>query len=205
MYSRKLGDRTIDFGHEGLLYRNSFVLYDRGTRSLWIHTTGQAVKGQLRGAQLEFLPSEILPWGAWLDAHPRSLVLDRTGPKGTMGSFGLPGDGARYGLSLGQGRTTKLYPFPVLMEELVVNDTFDGKNVLVVYDPNTTSARAWLRGGRTFRWSDDALVDDRGVVWDALKGTSSRKGDEPLERLVATAWLESRWSGFYPKGEIYEP
>jgi hypothetical protein len=29
VYSRRLEGRTLTFGHEGVLYKNSFVMYDR--------------------------------------------------------------------------------------------------------------------------------------------------------------------------------
>ena len=44
VYSRKIGEKTYSFGHEGVLYRRSFIMYDKQTESLWIHTTGEAVK-----------------------------------------------------------------------------------------------------------------------------------------------------------------
>ena len=47
----------MSFGHAGILLENSFVMYDRGTDSLWVHVTGRAVWGPLKGEQLEFVPS----------------------------------------------------------------------------------------------------------------------------------------------------
>ncbi len=206
MYDRRLDGRTLEFGHEGLLYNGSFVMYDQGTGSLWIHATGMAATGPLRGSQLEFLPCEILAWGSWLDTHPESLVLDQADPSGGGGPMGYnltPESVGSYGLSLGQGRTAKLYPYEILMEEVLVHDEFDGKDVLVLYDSNTESARAFLTRGHTFAWIDDRLKDERGVFWNPAEGTSSRKDDEPLEQVPATTWLQQRWEGFYAEGEVY--
>ncbi len=65
MYGRKLGEKTLSFGHEGVLYRRSFVMYDRETESLWVHVTGEAIKGELKGNRLDFSPSEVVSWRTW--------------------------------------------------------------------------------------------------------------------------------------------
>ena len=75
MYGRQLEGETLSFGHEGILYENSFVMYDRKTESLWVHVTGRAVWGPLKGKQLEFVPSTVTTWQQWKAAHPRTLVL----------------------------------------------------------------------------------------------------------------------------------
>ncbi len=59
MYGRELDGKTYTFGHEGVLYRQSFVMYDKQTDSLWVHTTGEAIKGALKGKVLTFLPSTV--------------------------------------------------------------------------------------------------------------------------------------------------
>ncbi len=43
MYDRRTNGQTLSFGHAGILYRNSFVMYDRTTESLWVHVTGLAL------------------------------------------------------------------------------------------------------------------------------------------------------------------
>ncbi len=202
MYGRTLGDRVLSFGHEGVLYRKSFVMYARETRSLWVHTTGQAVKGELRGAKLEFLPSEVVPWNVWTEGHPDTLVLDRGGEgQGFMGTFGLPDETSEFGLSVGSGTEATLYPYELLLDLGVIND---GPRLLVHLD-RSESVRAYKRGDRTFELTEEGwLVDDGGATWDAMTG-ECRDGDaEPLERLPATAWLIDRWEGFYPDGEVFE-
>lgn len=121
-----------------------------------------------------------------------------------MGYNLTPQNVGRYGLALGQGRSTKLYPYELLMEEVLVADEFEGQDVIVLYDPDTESARAFQSGGHTFTWSKGKLKDERGVLWNAAKGTSSLDGEKPLVRLPATTWLQHRWERFYPEGEIFE-
>ncbi len=65
MYGRKLGETTYSFGHEGILYRQSFIMYDKQTYSKWIHTTGEAVQGPCKGKVLTFLPNTVTSWKKW--------------------------------------------------------------------------------------------------------------------------------------------
>ena len=123
MYSRQLADRVVEFGHEGVLYRNSFIMYDRKTKSLWVHTTGECVKGELKGRQLEFIPSTVTSWRAWKSTHPKSLVLEGKKATGFMGTFSLKEkDAKKFGVSVGQGETTKLYAAGEALDYEVVTD-----------------------------------------------------------------------------------
>lgn len=201
MYGRKLGERLLEFGHEGILYNNSFVLYDRGTKSLWIHTTGQAVKGELRGAQLEFQPSEVVRWKVWKARHPKTLVLDRGGEdQGFMGTFALPDSADNFGVSVGSGRAVTLYPFARLEKARFITD---GPRVLL-WLPETATVRAFAAGERRLRLDEEGrIADEAGARWDALTGQPLTEGAPALERLPATAWRMDRWRVFFPKGAIY--
>ena len=57
MYERELNGRVLKFGHAGMLYQNSFLMYDHQTNSIWIHATGEAFHGPLKGMKLRFMPS----------------------------------------------------------------------------------------------------------------------------------------------------
>ena len=50
MHERRLNGVTLEFGHAGILYRNSFVMYERETDSLWVHVSGRAEVGARPGA-----------------------------------------------------------------------------------------------------------------------------------------------------------
>jgi len=218
VHSRKIGDTVYTFGHEGVLYRSSFVMYDKQTDSLWIHTTGEAVKGPSKGKVLTFLPSTVTTWKTWKTLHPQTTVLGGRPAKGFMGHFGMKEKPETYGLSLGQGPDPKLYPFSVLMKRRVVNDTFDGRDVVIVYDAESRTARAYARGEHTFAWKDGALRDEKGRTWDLLRGllagktpteagskaAGSKAGMERLMPLPATTWLLVRWKGFHPHSAVFK-
>ena len=200
MYSRNLDGRTLKFGHAGILYRSSFVMYDKQTRSLWVHTTGQAIKGKLKGSQLDFIPSIVTTWGRWKKDHPDTTVLPGRRARGFMGTFALARNPRGYGLSVGQGETVKLFLFSTLARSRVINDEFKGKNIVVVFDAASMTAAAFERGEHTFEWKGGEMKDASGTSWDLLGGTS---GDASLKPIPATPWLIGRWRVFYPRSPVY--
>ncbi|MGH9229924.1 MAG: DUF3179 domain-containing protein [Acidimicrobiales bacterium] len=91
-YDRRLGDRVLDFGTSGMLYRSALVMYDRQTKSLWSHFTAEAIVGHLAGKELEVYPVAIVSWADWREAHPAGLVLSRdTGHDRDYGRNPYPG------------------------------------------------------------------------------------------------------------------
>ena len=80
-HRRRHGDRVLAFGVSGLIHNSSFLLYDRGTESLWLQWTGQAVAGPLAGARLTPLPVRQEVLALWLAREPETLVLQRPLPK----------------------------------------------------------------------------------------------------------------------------
>lgn len=224
MYGREVDGEVLEFGHAGLLYRDSFVMYDRRTQSLWLHVTGEALKGPLRGKRLEFLPSEVVPWSDWRTRHPDGGVLvgERAGE--FMGSFSLRDRIREYGLSVGQGREVALYRYSLLERREVLNDSFDGKPLVLVFDPRTTFAAAYVAeldgepvlfeplAGRTLEMAGSGMARTplsrymrdvgSGSLWDRTLGecVAGARVGRRLERIPATPWLVNRWLGFFPEG-----
>ena len=50
-------------------------MLDLETRSLWSHILGEAMDGELKGAQLEIIPADMMTWEAWKKQHPKTTVL----------------------------------------------------------------------------------------------------------------------------------
>jgi hypothetical protein len=203
VHSRTVDGATYTFGHEGILYRQSFIMYDRETRTLWVHTTGEAVKGKLKGKVLKFLPSIVTTWKRWKQLHPDTTVLTGRRANGFMGKFNLRDKPKDYGLSLGQGPAPKLYPFEILMAARVVNDAHEGRPVVVLYDEESGTARAYARGDRTFAWKDGHLVDEGGARWDLMRGARADGAKGRLAEIPATPWLIARWKSFHPRAPVY--
>lgn len=211
MYGRKVGERTLSFGHEGVLYRRSFVMYDRETDSLWVHVTGEAIKGELKGTQLEFVPSEVVAWKTWRLEHPDTLVLLGKKDLGFMGTFSLADRFAQYGLSVGSGRDVRLYPYDNLRASPVLNTLYGKLPLLVVFDAESLRTKAFLAEARAEALTFVPLADplrmkdvETGSTWERYTGhcLEGKLAGALLKRLPATPWLAVRWRGFYPKGEV---
>ena len=75
-FDRRVGGRTLTFDATGALWRDTLVIRDRATGSLWTAATGRAIAGPLEGEVLRGLPAAVSRAGRWEGAHPRSLYLD---------------------------------------------------------------------------------------------------------------------------------
>ncbi|MCH8842603.1 MAG: DUF3179 domain-containing protein [SAR324 cluster bacterium] len=217
MYRRELDGRVLTFGHAGILYERSFVMYDRQTQSLWVHVTGRAEWGTLKGSQLTLMPSTVTNWANWKESFPHTLVLPGHRRGGFMGTYdGISGD-LRLGLVVVERFKAKLYPFRELVDSPVVNDRFGGKAMVIFYSNRAGTAAAWERtvDGRdlTFTSSEskDALgntllVDqETGSRWSWLTGEAvagPMKGRR-LAQLRYNPILNNRFEVFYPGAPIY--
>jgi hypothetical protein len=160
-FDRRVGDRVLDFGTTGNLRHSDLVMYDRQTESWWQQATGQAIVGELTGAQLEFLPSQLISWEAFRAEHPDGQVLSRdTGHIRDYGANPYAGydtvDSDPFLLedkTLLDGRLSPkvrilglilddepvAYPFPLLAEHRVVNDEVDSAPVVVIWSDGAAS------------------------------------------------------------------
>jgi hypothetical protein len=75
-FDRRVGGRTLTFEATGALWRDTLVIRDRATGSLWSAATGRAIAGPLEGEVLRGLPASVSRAGRWDGVHPGSLYLD---------------------------------------------------------------------------------------------------------------------------------
>jgi hypothetical protein len=70
-----LDGERLTFGFEGI-WQGTAVLYDRQTKSLWMHTTGECFAGKHAGRALAPLESgRHTTWKAWRQDHPDTDVM----------------------------------------------------------------------------------------------------------------------------------
>lgn len=74
---RQARGRTLVFGTTGKLYKGTSVLYDRQTRSYWLHYSGVCVNGRMAGTQLELLPVSVTSFREFKSSFPQGRVLSR--------------------------------------------------------------------------------------------------------------------------------
>lgn len=219
MYDRRLDGEVLSFGHAGILYKQSFVMYDRKTESLWVHVTGMAEHGPMKGKQLTFMPSTVTSWGKWKKDYPDTLVLPGYRRGGFMGTYeGMEGYNDDLGLLVLVQFKPKLYPFEKLHKRGVVNDHFNGKDLLVLYSEKDNTATAWRRDvdGQplTFQMASEKdpygsqlIRDDQtGSLWSWLTGEAVQgklKG-KLLQQLSYNPILNNRFRGFYPDAPVFQ-
>ena len=221
---------TLTFGVSGKLIRNSLVMFDRQTGSLWSHLTGEALQGSLAGQHLQQLLSEQTTWGKWRTQHPKSLMLDVDPVDVWWDPYDLYYDSLSAGV-VGRKRTdnrlpvkekvigvrlggeVKAYSFTALARDRVVNDTVGGVPLVVVFDGPSQSGAVYRRdvGGKllTFTRGPTALSmldDETGSTWDGLSGkaTSGLDAGMELEQVPITYAFWFGWVDFYPNTQLYK-
>lgn len=217
MYGREVDGEVLSFGHAGILYENSFVMYDRKTQSLWVHVTGRAERGPMKGKQLPFFPSTVTTWEQWKVSHPHTLVLPGRRTNGFMGTYHGLSRPADLGLAVVVRFKGKLYPFRELERASLVNDRFQDTPLVVFFSKSDGTAVAWERrvDGRelTFAPSDGTgpggarLLRDRetGTLWSWLRGEAvegALKGKR-LESVSHNPILVERFKAFYRDGPVF--
>ncbi|MDQ3557578.1 MAG: DUF3179 domain-containing protein [Pseudomonadota bacterium] len=80
-FRRSLGGRVLDFGTTGKLRNSDLVMYDRQTESWWQQFTGEAIVGELTGAELELVPSRLVSFGQFATEFPNGRVLVPADPQ----------------------------------------------------------------------------------------------------------------------------
>jgi hypothetical protein len=232
VFDRRTEGRELTFGVSGKLIMNNLVMYDRQTNSLWLQISGEGIEGSFKGAALDRVPHVQTTWSAWREEHPDTLVLDKSGgyrgdPYASYyrdsgsGPLGQSRDDDRLppkDLVIGYifGGSAKGYPFQTLLETPIVNDTFAGRDLLVVFDGRSQTGQIFERvvDGHilTFELAPtvdgDLLLRDRetGSTWsgfsgEALDGPLIGQGLLPLPIFYAF-WFA--WTDFFVEAELYE-
>jgi hypothetical protein len=160
------GDGIV-FGNTGGLYNNNMVMYDRETESFWGQMRLGSILGPRAGERLRHLPVYQGRWKAWRELYPETLVLStNTGyVRNYTGDYYIESgytasDGywfwqaATYDtrfhpkeMTLGilGERRSRAYVLSHLQENPVVNDRFEGTDLVVVYDEEAKAALAFER------------------------------------------------------------
>jgi Protein of unknown function (DUF3179) len=76
VYDRVVGGRTLTFVNSGALWRDTLVLKDLETGTLWSAANGRALYGPLEGERLRQLPAILGTSRAWHETFPDALCLD---------------------------------------------------------------------------------------------------------------------------------
>jgi len=229
VYAREIDDREFTFGVSGKLIRNVLVMYDRQTESLWSQLLGEAVSGEMIGTKLQYLPTWLTTWGEWKEMHPQSLALEKdfrarrdpyssyyqsasTGViRETFNDDRLPPKEFVIGVEL-DGESI-VYPLRTLSNELAINDSLAGHDILVVYDKNGANGLVYDRRldqqTLTFKLSESPTLvmtdEETNSTWDTLSGEaiSGPLAGQSLDRVKSTIVFWFGWKDFFPDSLIY--
>ncbi len=75
VFDRRVGERLLDFGTTGKLRNSDLLMYDRQTETWWQQFTGEAIVGELLGAELKLIPARLEPFAEFKARHPTGKVL----------------------------------------------------------------------------------------------------------------------------------
>jgi hypothetical protein len=245
VFERRLQGMVYTFGVSGLLRNSDLIMWDHETESLWQQATGEAIVGELTGQSLSFLSSSIVSWDDFKASFPEGTVLSRnTGYSRDYGINPYSGyDTASFPfLFRGEldprlaamervigvviGDKSVAYPFSVLAELGVVNDSVGGKEIVIFYSLGTVSPldKSNIETSRevgsaaafypivtgkalTFEWSEGQIVDrETSSSWNifgrAIEGPL--KGQE-LEPVIHGTHFWFAWAAFNHDSTIYQP
>jgi hypothetical protein len=159
VFDATLDGRRLDFGTTGNLRNSDMIMYDRQTESWWQQFTGDAIVGELTGAQLSVLASQILSLADLREVHPEAQVLRRPAAPRDYGRNpyvnydSLAGRPFLFGGELDErllpmerivgvfdGKVALAYPFATLSESGVVNDFVGETPIVVLFTEGVRSA-----------------------------------------------------------------
>lgn len=187
------GER-VEFGTSGKLWNSNLVMYDRKTKSLWPQVLGEAVVGEMTGAKLPILPSDIVHFGAWKKTFPTGEVLSRD--TGAVRGYGTDPYGNYY--------TSPGTYFPLTHtdnrlgeKELVLGIVIGGK--AKAYSP----AAIKRAGEITDQFAGQTIVAKYDAGLEAVR-LFEKKPDGTLERLnpVTAYWFS--WAAAHPDTELFK-
>ena len=168
-FIREIDNGPVEFGVSGKLYNSELVMYDRKTDSYWPQTLGKAVLGPSTGKVLKKISTDTVKWGDWKEVHPDTKVLskdtgfsrsyDGSNPYGRKGDFTdinlqfpLENEDKRmdaYEIAYGieNNNEFKAYKKSDLEEKLEIEDTLGGEKIIIKFDKNLESAKAYKESG----------------------------------------------------------
>ncbi len=150
----------LDFGVSGMLRKSDLVMWDRQTESWWQQISGKALVGKLAGAELNLYPSSMLAFEDFEANHPDGKVLaTETGeirdygtnpyvgydeneneqPRFIEESVNSPLPPKERIVTIKGQNQSKAYPYSVIREQEVLNDSHEGKKIVIFFKGNTLS------------------------------------------------------------------
>ena len=195
------------FGNASALVMNAMTWYDHETQSIWSQPVGLAIRGPLKGVELELLPFQLTTWENWAASHPETLAMitDTDRVRGFIQGFQ-----PHFVIGLILSDNSKAYYYEDAEAAGVINDSLGEIPVVLWAAGNDFNAFVRRVGDKTltFNLENDSLVDlETGSVWDIRRGLAKEgplKG-EGLKSVPSLSAYDWAFNDFYPNGEFYQP
>ena len=246
-FDRRVAGEALDFGVSGLLRNSDLIMYDRQSETWWQQLTGEGLVGEYAGVLLDIVPSQVIGFGRFAERYPDGLVMSReTGYNRQYGinpytnydsRAGRPflfrgeldqrlGSAVDHVLAAIIGDSAKAYPFEILREQRVINDSIGDKPIVVFFqsgvasalgDSVIDSARDIGTAGMyeaSFRWGNAAILRERadGTFIDEQTQSTWNAFGEAIDGELAGSqlnWVHAfphfwfAWAAFHPDTEVY--
>ena len=168
VYDRRLNydgkDYLLEFEVSGMLRNSDMVMADQETHSWWQQFTGEAIVGELAGAELTVIPSQVISVEDFFLRFPEGQILSPETQTDAMERYGTnpyvnydERNGSPYErffdtskidkrlepmervLDIPTKKGYKVYPFSIIAEKGVINDELEDDGVVIFYKKGTVS------------------------------------------------------------------
>ncbi len=180
-------------------------MMDTETKTQWSHILGRAMKGRLKGRQLEAIPADMVTWSAWKRDFPDTtvLALKRTRHHEYTDEFYQDPRNFVVGFSTPAG--PRHCSFATLVKQAVLNVDAGELPLVISFDRASTSARIFVReldgAVLKFQLDGNSLSDiQTGSHWNRVTGeaiSGSSKGKRLKSHVGIVSYAEV-WKTFHP-------
>lgn len=254
VYDRRLKHKEkeylLDFEVSGMLRKSDMVMADKQTETWWQQLEGKGIVGTLEGAELSVIPSLVISVEEFFNRYPNGKILSKkTGVPNAEESYGInyyknyddPNNkpyerffstdevdprlpAMERIVDIRSNGEFKVYPFSAVKKNGVINDQFNGKNVVLFYQPGTLSVldekeiknskdvgmvtvfKPYVDGQfLKFKKLNDKFIDENtSSVWDITgKCVSGKLAGKELEIEPHGNHFAFAWLAFHPETKIY--
>ncbi len=254
VYDRRLNYRgenyLLNFEVSGMLRNSDMIMADNITETWWQQLTGTGLVGKLAGAELTIIPSMVISVNDFFERFPEGKILSpnmETSAKKNYGKnpyigydrknnlpyasfFNLKKIDSRLApmeriISVEGKSGYKLYPFSAISKKGIINDSYDGKNIVLFYRKKTVSVldKSNIRGSKLigsatvflsnlegeqleFKKKKETFIDlQTKSIWDitgkCIEGVHKNKQLVPV---IHSNHFAFAWLAFHPESIIYK-
>lgn len=193
-FDRRVDGVAREFGVSGLLRFSDLVMFDRTNESFWQQITGEAIVGVDTGKRLTMLPSQIVSWAEFQEAHPDAVVLSRetgylrsygdnpyagydrigSGTYFPVGEYDDQLDGKERVLTVEIDGDAVAFPFGALSTQVVMETEVAGQPVVAFWQSGAVSAldRSFIIGSRNIGSAGafSPFLDGERLTFEARNG-----------------------------------